>query len=225
MEACGLIESTWKLAGRPGLGVRKKKDVARAMGLAQADVFYFGNAIGDSGNSLSSAQVEVTDELGSRFNQKNFLNPALIDDLYDYNRDSRVDATDELTARFNGTNFLSRLDLITVPAAGSAVAAPPASSAPVAQAAPAPAVSTAGTGTDLAGTVLTSPDLSDRVSLIADAGALTSSSPVASHLLSWRQSRSTLDSVLNDDEKRDSFIASSLLSEGDFDLLGFGRSQ
>ena len=73
--------------------------------------------------------------------------------------------------------------------------------------------------------MLTSPDLSDRVSLIADAGALTSSSPAAIHLPSWRQSRSTLDSVLNDDEKRDSFIASSLLSEGDFDLLGFGRSQ
>lgn len=33
-------------------------------GLAEADVFYFGNAIGESGNFIADAIVNITDMLG-----------------------------------------------------------------------------------------------------------------------------------------------------------------
>ena len=35
-------------------------------GLAQPDVFYFGNAIGESGNSTTDAKVNAFDMLGNR---------------------------------------------------------------------------------------------------------------------------------------------------------------
>src|SRR5207253_10262387 len=84
-------------------------------GLAKNDVFYFGNAIGESGDSTLNANVNATDELNARANQRNFLNPAPIDFKYDYNRDGLVNATDQLIARGNQTNFLSALKLITAP--------------------------------------------------------------------------------------------------------------
>jgi hypothetical protein len=86
-------------------------------GLAENDVFYWGNAIGDSGqgNTSTFAFVTVTDELAARHNPHNLLNPAGIDDFVDYNRDRWVTVTDELIARHNGTNFLNALRMITVP--------------------------------------------------------------------------------------------------------------
>ena len=94
--------------------------------LANPDVHYWGNAVGESGNAVdescntSNTQVNATDELFARFNQHNFLDPAAIDDRVDYDRDTFVNATDQLISRFNGTNFLTDLELITVPAPGSA---------------------------------------------------------------------------------------------------------
>src|SRR5207237_8545271 len=85
-------------------------------GLAKDDAFYCGNAIGDTGDSTVNANVNASDELGARANQRNFLNPAPIDFKYDFNRDKKVDATDQLIARANQTNFLTALKLITVPA-------------------------------------------------------------------------------------------------------------
>ena len=86
-------------------------------GLAEPDVSYFGNAIGDSGNSAVDASVNAQDIGGARDNPHNFLNRALVDDAFDYNRDSLVNAQDIGIARDNPTNFLSDLNLITVPAA------------------------------------------------------------------------------------------------------------
>jgi C1A family cysteine protease len=86
-------------------------------GLAHSDVFYWGNAIGDSGegNTSTFAFVTVTDELAARHNPHNLLNPAGIDDFVDYNRDRWVTVADELIARHNGTNLLNALKMITVP--------------------------------------------------------------------------------------------------------------
>ncbi len=81
-------------------------------GLATNDVFYFGNAVGEAGNSTSNTRVTTTDLLLARNNPRNFLNPARIDFSYDYNRDKRVNATDVLLARNNQTNFLTALKLI-----------------------------------------------------------------------------------------------------------------
>ena len=84
-------------------------------GLPQNDVFYFGNAVGDTGNSATQAYVNAFDTGGVRNHPRGFLNPAPIDNVYDFNRDQRVNAFDFGTARDNATGFLNALRLVTVP--------------------------------------------------------------------------------------------------------------
>jgi hypothetical protein len=84
-------------------------------GLPGNDVFYFGNAVGDGGNSTVDTIVNATDEIGARNHPHWFMDPAPIEDAYDYNRDQKVDATDQIIARNNQTFFLTDLNLITVP--------------------------------------------------------------------------------------------------------------
>ncbi len=80
------------------------------------DVFYFGNAIGDTGNSASDAEVTPTDEVYVRNNQATLaVNPAAIDHAGDFNRDKKVGPTDQVISRNNGTNSSTALQLITVP--------------------------------------------------------------------------------------------------------------
>jgi len=81
--------------------------------LAEDDVFYFGNAVGESGDSTADARVTAEDVLLARNNPRDFLNPAPIDLDCDYNRDARVNATDVLIARSNQTHLLNALKLIT----------------------------------------------------------------------------------------------------------------
>ena len=84
-------------------------------GLAMPDVFYFGNAVGESGNSPTDALVNATDEIGARNNPHSPFNPAPIDDPYDFNRDKLVNATDQIIARNNRTSPFTALKLITPP--------------------------------------------------------------------------------------------------------------
>ncbi len=98
-------------------------------GLAAADVFYFGNAVGESGDTPGNAIVDVTDEINARNNQTGFLNPPSIANVYDYTRDRMVDVTDQLVARNNQTGFLTKLVLITAPTVGAAPAQAAASGA------------------------------------------------------------------------------------------------
>jgi len=86
--------------------------LADAFNLATDDVFHFGNAVAESGNSDANARITATDLLLARNNPRNFFNPAGLDDRFDYNRDQRVNATDLLLARNNQTNFLTALRLI-----------------------------------------------------------------------------------------------------------------
>jgi hypothetical protein len=81
-------------------------------GLEVPDVFYFGNAVGESGNEANRARVDPADELLARANPRNVFNPAPIDFPYDYNRDGHVDPADELIARANTTTVFSELRLI-----------------------------------------------------------------------------------------------------------------
>jgi len=98
--------------GKQWLQVRA---LAGNLGLAADDVFYFGNAIGEVGNSTTDTLVNATDEIHARLNPHWFLDPAAIGDPADFNRDQRVDATDQIIARFNQTYFLTDLNLITTP--------------------------------------------------------------------------------------------------------------
>jgi len=84
-------------------------------GLAEDDVFYFGNAIGECGNSSVETNVDTNDEIGARNHPHSLFDPAQIDDVYDYDRDSRVDTNDEIIARNSPTSAFTRLQLITAP--------------------------------------------------------------------------------------------------------------
>jgi hypothetical protein len=74
------------------------------------DVFYFGNAVGESGDSTTNAAVNAIDEIGARANPRNALvTPAPLTFLWDYNRDKAVNATDQIIARTNTTSIATRL--------------------------------------------------------------------------------------------------------------------
>ncbi|NQU26585.1 MAG: tandem-95 repeat protein [Candidatus Nealsonbacteria bacterium] len=89
------------------------KVAADALGLSDDDVFYFGNAVAEAGNSTTEARVTTADLLLARNNPRDSISsPAGITFPYDYDRDGQVDATDVLLARNNQTNFLSDLKLI-----------------------------------------------------------------------------------------------------------------
>jgi hypothetical protein len=80
-------------------------------GIAADDVFYFGNSIGDTGNSPTDAIVDGADVLGAQNNQ---TATAAITNPYDFNRDKVVDATDVAIAQANQSGA-SPLILFTAP--------------------------------------------------------------------------------------------------------------
>jgi len=94
-----------------------------APGLVEDDVFYFGNAIGEAGNSPSNAIVNATDEIAARNFQHGPANLAAIDDPFDYNRDRLVNTTDRTIARNNQTGPITALRLISAPAVDALLAA------------------------------------------------------------------------------------------------------
>ncbi len=84
--------------------------------LGSDDVFYFGNAIGETGNSPTDAKVTPTDLVAVRNNPHTLeQNPAPIDAPWDFNRDRKVGPTDATIARNNGTNKITGLQLVSVP--------------------------------------------------------------------------------------------------------------
>ncbi|MCK4275221.1 MAG: right-handed parallel beta-helix repeat-containing protein, partial [Phycisphaerae bacterium] len=85
-------------------------------GLGLPDVFYFGNAIGETGNSPTDAEVTPADQVGVRDHPHTLgVNPADVTDAYDFNRDRKVGPTDQIICRNNGTSGPTALKLITVP--------------------------------------------------------------------------------------------------------------
>ena len=89
------IEKTW-------LQVTIK--ATAATGLNTPDVFYFGNAIGETGNDQADARVNISDLSSARTNQTGF-GATTIFDKYDFNRDSRVNVQDVAIARVNQSGF------------------------------------------------------------------------------------------------------------------------
>ena len=73
-------------------------------GLTVDDVFYFGNAIGESGNSIGNATVNISDISGARTNQTGFRLTDLLN-VFDFNRDARVNVADVAIARTNQSGF------------------------------------------------------------------------------------------------------------------------
>ena len=90
-------------------------------GLTEPDVFYFGNALGETGNSAFSAKVGAQDVLEARNNPRTFFDPATIDTVHDFNRDRRVNAIDTLIARNNQTWSGTELELVDLSGSKAAV--------------------------------------------------------------------------------------------------------
>lgn len=85
-------------------------------GLAEDDVFYFGNVIGETGNSTSNTIVNFVDLSRVRRNQTSSGESATITDRYDFNRNGQVNFADLSQARRNQTPSGSEILLITAPA-------------------------------------------------------------------------------------------------------------
>ncbi len=80
--------------------------------LSSTDVFYYGNAIGSTGTSPSSAQVTAADVSATQA----AIGPAVvgITNLYDFNRDGRVTAADKTIVQ-DAVASSSVLQLISIP--------------------------------------------------------------------------------------------------------------
>ncbi len=85
-------------------------------------MFYFGNAVGETGDSAADAFVTSND--ASRV-AANFTNSAAVTNVYDVNRDGIVNSADVDIVNSNQTGPSDALKLITVPPAGAAPITPP----------------------------------------------------------------------------------------------------
>ena len=84
-------------------------------GLAADDVFYFGNSVGETGNSTVK-HVRGRHGLRGRARPSEELpEPVPVDYPYDIDKNSFVDGTDLAIVRDNSTNFLTALKLIVAP--------------------------------------------------------------------------------------------------------------
>ncbi|MFC1757753.1 tandem-95 repeat protein [Planctomycetota bacterium] len=97
------IQQTW-------LQVRMKSNANTL--LASDDVFYFGNAIGETGNSVTESLVTSVDVIGTRDHQRGPFDAASIADVYDFDRDKIVSSVDVILARDHQVGFLTALPLI-----------------------------------------------------------------------------------------------------------------
>ena len=88
--------------------------------LTANDVFYYGNSIGDTGNSPTDADVTAGDVLATRSNIS--ASPESMTNLYDFNRDKVVDSQDLAIAQQNVRVGGAALQLITVPMLGGGAA-------------------------------------------------------------------------------------------------------
>jgi len=92
---------------------------AEAIGLAHDDLFYFGNAVGDTGNSDENTYVNATDYVAVRDHFTHAPNWAGIESAFDFNRDNLVNGSDMAIVRDHSNDFLNALKLIDVPETGA----------------------------------------------------------------------------------------------------------
>ncbi len=99
-----------------------------ATGLHDADTFYFGSAVGDTGDTPANAAVNGFDFAGVRDNPSGTGQMEAITSRFDLNRDRTVDGADLAIVRDHPTTFLTSLRLLAAPAipAPVAILPPPA---------------------------------------------------------------------------------------------------
>ncbi|HEX4792505.1 MAG TPA: hypothetical protein VH370_01870 [Humisphaera sp.] len=107
------IELTWPDGTITGEWLQVKVLADDNTGLSAPDVFYFGNAPAESGNSTDDAAVNVADMLAARGRMS--VSPAQITDAWDYNRDGFINTSDVLAARGSLSSGRTDLSLIDAP--------------------------------------------------------------------------------------------------------------
>ena len=82
----------------------------------QADAFFFGNAVGNTGlgDTTTNALVNSFDESGVRSKNQLLSANIPITNLYDFNRNGSVNAVDESITRLNGTNPTTTLKYLNL---------------------------------------------------------------------------------------------------------------
>lgn len=84
-------------------------------GLAKPDVFYFGNALADSGDGDATAfDTNTADKTAAQSNVVGLAGHIPVTNLFDFNRDGKVDANDATLAQ-NNEGTLFKINLITPP--------------------------------------------------------------------------------------------------------------
>jgi hypothetical protein len=91
-------------------------------GLATPDVFYFGNAMGEVGNTTANAIVTAADESLIRINFTTGFGTVPVTSPYDIDKNRFVQTSDAALSRANQTTAFTALRLIAVPAASSPLA-------------------------------------------------------------------------------------------------------
>jgi len=107
------ITITWSNQAIVGQWLQVTVLANETTGLSNDDVFYFGNAIGEVGDSTEHAMVTTADEIVARNSYRGLADPALIDEPADFNRDRLVNVADRLIARNYRTGLADTLKLIT----------------------------------------------------------------------------------------------------------------
>jgi hypothetical protein len=82
--------------------------------LAAPDVFYFGNAVGETGNNPANAITDALDHNAVLANIRPESSPAPLNDRYDLNRDGAVNALDVAIARDNATTVFTAIPLLNL---------------------------------------------------------------------------------------------------------------
>jgi hypothetical protein len=90
--------------------------------LAASDVFYFGNALGDVGNTSANAIVTSADESLIRLNFTTGFGTVPVTSPYDIDKNRFVQTSDAALSRANQTTAFTALRLFVAPAASSPLA-------------------------------------------------------------------------------------------------------
>ncbi len=112
VDGSARVELIWPDGAIVGQWLEVTVKATPRTGLAADDVFYYGNAIGETGNQAGNAIVDAADSTATQNNPRDSGNPAPIDFAYDFNRDGLVDTDDVTIAATHGTTQATALQLI-----------------------------------------------------------------------------------------------------------------
>ncbi|MBI1842588.1 MAG: hypothetical protein HYR88_17250, partial [Verrucomicrobia bacterium] len=107
------VTLTWADGAIVNQWLKATLKATRNTGLATPEVFYFGHALGDTGDNPASAVVNNADLQRVLANRRSPLKPAQVTDVADINRDGFINALDYAWVRDNPSSAANTLRLFT----------------------------------------------------------------------------------------------------------------